>query len=135
MNSLTWVAVLLPGAEVETIPSWLYFVGPMITMMMGALATTVIAHYRKVQRGDLVPKLTVDLLVATKDAEIAHLQGEVDRWIGVYHIADSAYKEMAQSIDENTDALRALADRTVTSSARVNSNAEASSGVRRRERA
>src|SRR6478609_5135426 len=110
MTGLLWFDAL-PGVEVETIPSWLYFVGPMVTMMMGALATTVIAHYRKVQRGDLVPKLTVDLLVANKDAEIVHLQAEVDRWVGVYHIADSAYKEMAQSIDENTDALRALADR------------------------
>jgi hypothetical protein len=135
MNSpIPWLAVLLPGAEVETIPSWLYFVGPMITMMMGALATTVIAHYRKVQRGDLVPKRTVDFVVATKDAEIAHLQTEVDRWVGVYHIADSAYKELAQSIDENTDAMRAVVDRAIGPARSGNSNAEATV-VRRRERA
>lgn len=124
----------LPGVEVETIPSWLYFVGPMVTMMMGALATTVISHYRKVQTGVLVPKLTVDLLVATKDKELAHMQAEVDRWVGVYHIADSAYKELAQSIDENTDAMRAVVERAAGSPARINSNVEAT-GARRRERA
>lgn len=127
------LALPLPGVEVETIPSWLYFVGPMVTMMMGALATTVISHYRKVQTGKLVPELTVTMIMATKDAEIAHLQNEVDRWVGVYHIADSAYKELAQSVDENTDAMRAVIDRA-TGSTRINSNAEAPS-VRRRERA
>lgn len=100
---------LLPGADVETIPAWLYFVGPLITVLMGALSTTVIAHYRKVQSGQLLPKLTVDLIVATKDAEILHLQEEVARWVGNYHIKDAAYVSLAEIIDENTDALRALA--------------------------
>lgn len=126
---------LLPGVDVETIPAWLYFVGPMVTMLIGALSTVVMMHYRKVQTGLLIPKITVDLVVATKDAEIAHLQGEVDRWIGVYHIADSAYKELAQSIDENTDAMRAaLVPRSETPT-RINTNSEGPANARRRERA
>jgi hypothetical protein len=137
MNTVMLVTLmrLLPGAEVETIPAWLYFVGPMITVMMGALATTVIAHYRKVQTGQLLPKLTVDLIVATKDAEILHLQEEVARWVGNYHIKDAAYTSLAEIIDENTDALRALAA-IPPSPGRSTRDTEAANNARnRRERA
>ena len=142
----TFIALwrVLPGAEVETIPAWLYFVGPLITVMMGALATTVIMHYRKVQTGWLVPKLTVDLIVATKeltvdlivatkDAEILHLQEEVARWVGNYHIKDAAYTSLAEIIDENTDALRALA--ALPSPTRSTRDSEANNARNRRERA
>lgn len=133
----TWLSLVELIPEVEMIPAWLYFVGPIITMLIGALSATVIMHYRKVQTGQLLPKLTVDLIVATKDAEILHLQEEVARWVGNYHIKDAAYTSLAEIIDENTDAMRALAAIPPTSlQSRTNRGSEAITGDRtRRERA
>lgn len=69
------------GVDVETIPAWLYFVGPMITLMMGGLATTVISHYRSVQRGKLVPRSTLDLMVAQYEDRIKETDKDRDEQV------------------------------------------------------
>lgn len=117
------------GPEVELIPAWLYFVGPMVTLMMGGLATTVVMHYRKVQTGMLVPKETVELmkqqykdqLAAVQEnhkiqlvslekvvegtraeaaATLASKQRDVDDWRGAYHIGAENWKLSEDRMDE-----------------------------------
>lgn len=127
----------LDGIEVQPVPWWLYLGLAIALMVTGIAIRLLVLPYRNVQTGKLIPEPTVRLMMAAKDAEIAHLTGEVDRWIGVYHIADSAYKELAQSIDENTDAMRAalVAPRQPEPPIRTNTNSEGPANARRRERA
>lgn len=96
---------------VEMIPAWLYFAGPAVTALVGALSATVIMHYRKVQSGQLVPKATVDdmreqyaaqlaALITVSDGQLAHFAAvlaskdrDIDQWRGAWQITDQAGRE------------------------------------------
>lgn len=108
-----WFAGPLDGVDVQPGQWWGYAlvvsgVG-VVAWIIRAVVKLILDAYRNVQVGDMVPRITVELMLAAKDAEIAHLQEEVARWVGNYHIKDAAYVSLAEIIDENTDAMRALA--------------------------
>lgn len=69
------------AAEVEMIPAWLYFVGPIITLLIGSLSATVISHYRKVQKGDLVPRSTLDLITGQYEDRIKETDADRDEQV------------------------------------------------------
>lgn len=107
------------GPEVETIPAWLYFVGPMVTLMMGSLAATVISHYRKVQTGKLVPEATVVRQGAQADAQIAAMrqafdsqlaskQRDADDWRAAYHLLAESAKQSEDRMDEVVEGTRLI---------------------------
>jgi hypothetical protein len=72
----------------------------------GGVVRLELLHYRAVQTGKLIPRITMDLIVAAKDTEIERLQRDVERWNGAYHITHAAFVELSQSIDDMTDALQ-----------------------------
>lgn len=134
MNSPVGFWVALPElVGTEPLPWWAYALMVVGLTLAGGVIRLEISHYRAVQTGTLVPKLTVDLIIAAKDAEILHLQEEVARWVGNYHIKDAAYTSLAEIIDENTDAMRALA--IPPPAVRSASSSESSNARRGRERA
>lgn len=105
------------GVPVETIPAWLYFVGPMVTLMMGGLATTVIGHYRKVQTGKLWPEATVirmqaqfELQItndrATYEIQLAAARRDSDDWRGAYHLLAESAKISEDRMDEVLETTR-----------------------------
>jgi hypothetical protein len=90
--------------------------------MMGALAATVISHYRKVQTGKLVPESTVERMKTQYEtrltemrtdhnAEMAGLradrgallvakQRDADDWRAAYHLSDENRKISEERMDE-----------------------------------
>jgi len=107
---LYWSYGPLDVVEVQPVPWWLY-IGMAIGLMgAGAIISLLVLPYRNIQTGKTFPSTTVDRLIAVKDNEIAHLLEEVTHWRGYGQIKDSAYVELAGSIDEITDALRELVD-------------------------
>lgn len=132
---VVWLAGPLDGVEVQPVPWYLYVGMAIILMFAGAVARLLFVPYRNVQTGKMIPEPTVQLMIAAKDAEIAHLQEEVARWVGNYHIKDAAYVSLAEIIDENTDALRALAAIPPAQAIRSTRDSEAPNARNRRERA
>jgi hypothetical protein len=109
MSSLTEWWVALPELTTgEPLPWWGYAAISLIMLVGGGVVRLELLHYRAVQTGKLIPRITMDLIVAAKDTEIERLQREVERWNGAYHIAHQSFVELSQSVDEITDALRAI---------------------------
>lgn len=108
VSIVKWFAEPL-GIAVEPVPWWAYVLITLGILFVGGLIRLEFKRIRDVQMGDLLPKRTVDLMMSAKDGEIERLHREVERWVSAYHIKDQAYVELAQSIDENTDAMRVLA--------------------------
>jgi hypothetical protein len=102
-----WLA--LPDlTTTEPMPWWGYAAISLMLLVGGGVIRLELLHYRAVQTGKLLPRITVDLIVAAKDTEIERLQREVERWNGAYHITQQALVELSQSVDEMTDAVRVL---------------------------
>ena len=109
MNStlITWWAI--PElTSTEPMPWWGYAAISLMLLIGGGVVRLELLHYRSVQTGKLIPRITMDLIVAAKDTEIERLQREVERWNGAYHITQQALVELSQSVDEMTDAVRVL---------------------------
>ena len=92
----------------EPMPWWGYAAISLMLLVGGGVIRLELLHYRAVQTGKLIPRITMDLIVAAKDTEIERLQREVERWNGAYHITQQALVELSQSVDEMTDAVRVL---------------------------
>jgi hypothetical protein len=95
-------------ATTEPMPWWGYAAISLMLLIGGGVVRLELLHYRSVQTGKLIPRITMDLIVAAKDTEIERLQREVERWNGAYHITQQALVELSQSVDEMTDAVRVL---------------------------
>lgn len=125
-----WMA--LPElVNTEPLPWWAYALVSMGLLIGGGVVRLELLHYRAVQTGKLIPRITMDLIVAAKDTEIERLQREVERWNGAYHITQQALVEMGQSVDDITDAMRALTPHQLPP-ARTPTNTEANANARRR---
>jgi hypothetical protein len=127
-----WLAIpeLTTG---DPLPWWAYVLVSLGLLIGGGVVRLELLHYRAVQTGKLIPRITMDLIVAAKDTEIERLQREVERWNGAYHITHQAYVELSQAVEENTDALRAITPGTREANlARSITNSEASDARRRR---
>lgn len=61
-----------------------------------------------VQSGHMIPSSTVDQIVASKDAQLARLEVEIVRIWEALEIERAAYRDLAQSIEENTDAIQLM---------------------------
>ena len=88
------------------IPAWLYFAGPIVTALVGALSATVISHYRKVQSGQLVPRITVDLMVAHYTSRYNEVAAERDDWKQTSRVLTDTTRIQAAQIDELTESTR-----------------------------
>lgn len=132
MNGLAWFAIpeLTTG---DPLPWWAYVLVSLGVLIGGGVVRLELLHYRAVQTGKLIPRITMDLIVAAKDKEIERLQREVERWNGAYHITQQALVEMGQSVEDITDAMRALAPAQLPP-ARTPTNSEATNARRRGER-
>ncbi len=109
MNSPADFWFALPElASVEPLPWWGYAAISLMLLVGGGVIRLELLHYRAVQTGKLIPRITMDLIVAAKDTEIERLQREVERWNGAYHITQQALVELSQSVDDITDAMRAI---------------------------
>jgi hypothetical protein len=129
MNSLAEVWLALPELTTgEPLPWWGYAAISLLFLVGGGVVRLELLHYRAVQTGKLIPRITMDLIVAAKDTEIERLQREVERWNGAYHITQQALVEMGQSVEEITDAMRALQ----LPPTRTPTNSEATANARRR---
>jgi len=128
VNSLGFWLALPELTTGEPLPWWGYAAVSLIFLVAGGVVRLELLHYRAVQTGKLVPRITLDLIVAAKDTEIERLQREVERWNGAYHITQQALVEMGESVDDITDAIRAIAPPA------ARTNVEASSARRRGER-
>ena len=129
MNNIEMWWALPELTNVEPLPWWAYAVITMGVLIGGGVVRLELLHYRAVQTGKLIPRITMDLIVAAKDTEIERLQREVERWNGAYHITQQALVELSQSVDEITDAMRVL-----TPPVRSSTNSEAVNARRRAER-
>jgi hypothetical protein len=132
MNSPgTWWLSLPELANTEPLPWWAYALMVVGLTLAGGVIRLELLHYRAVQTGKLIPRITMDLIVAAKDTEIERLQREVERWNGAYHITQQALVEVSQSVDDITDAMRALTQPSLPP-ARTPTNSEAVANARRR---
>lgn len=113
---------------------WPYVVIVTVVGAIGSVIRLEVLHYRSVQVGKLVPQTTVGLIVAAKDAEILRLHQELERWVGAFHIKDAAYVTLAESIEENTEAMNALLTLRAEPRARITEVPEAVNGRRREPR-
>jgi hypothetical protein len=127
--------------EVEPVPWWAYLLITLGILFVGGLIRLEFKRIRDVQVGVLVPKSTYDLVIASKDGEIERLHRtveskdrDVERWVAAYHIKDQAYVDLAQSIDENTDAMRLLAAQPQHAPPTRNTEATTNVNRQRRER-
>jgi hypothetical protein len=122
----------------EPLPWWAYALMVVGLTLAGGVIRLELLHYRAVQTGKLIPRITMDLIVAAKDREIERLMREADRWNAAYHITQQALVESMEAVEENTDALRALAPTAVVRHTdpptRTSMNAEATNARRNRER-
>ena len=139
MNSPVMFWFALPElASVEPLPWWAYALMVVGITLAGGVIRLELLHYRAVQTGKLIPRITMDLIVAAKDTEIERLQREVERWNAAYHITQQALVESMEAVEENTDALRALTPvatiRHTDPPTRTSMNAEATNARRNRER-
>jgi hypothetical protein len=125
-----WLAIpeLTTG---DPLPWWAYVLVSMGLLIGGGVVRLELLHYRAVQTGKLIPRITMDLIVAAKDTEIERLQREVERWNGAYHITQQALVELSQSVDDITDAMRAITPAPPT---RTNATEAANANRRRTER-
>jgi hypothetical protein len=94
----------------EPLPWWGYAAISLLFLVGGGVVRLELLHYRAVQTGKLIPRITMDLIVAAKDTEIERLQRDVERWNGAYHITHQAYVELSQSVDDLTDVMRGTID-------------------------
>jgi len=122
MNNIEMWWALPELTNVEPLPWWAYAVITMGVLIGGGVVRLELLHYRAVQTGKLIPRITMDLIVAAKDTEIERLQREVERWNGAYHITQQALVELSQSVDEMTDAVRVLTPPTRASTEAANAN-------------
>lgn len=99
---------MIPAGVDTGIPWYAYVVVATVVGAIGAIIRLEVLHYRSVQVGKLVPQTTVTMMMAAKDAEITRLHTEIERWTGAFHIKDAAYVTLAESIEENTDAMNAM---------------------------
>lgn len=100
-----WLAIpeLTTG---EPLPWWAYALVSLGLLIGGGVVRLELLHYRAVQTGKLIPRITMDLIVAAKDTEIERLQRDVERWNGAFHITHQAYVELSQSVDDLADAVK-----------------------------
>src|SRR6478609_5291178 len=105
---VVWWDALPEIVSTEPLPWWGYALMVVGLTLAGGVIRLELLHYRAVQTGKLIPRITMDLIVAAKDTEIERLQREVERWNGAYHITQQALVELSQSVDEMTDAVRVL---------------------------
>jgi len=131
MTTLGWFEAIPELTTGESVPWWGYALVSMGLLVGGGVVRLELLHYRAVQTGKLIPRITMDLIVAAKDTEIERLQREVERWNGAYHITQQALVEVGQSVDDITDAMRALMPIQVPP-ARTSTNTEAAANARRR---
>ncbi len=105
----------MTGVELEVVPSWLYVLGAAVSMGMTGLLGIVFLHYRSVQNGKLVPRLTVDLLesrhtdrVSDLLARIAEIIEERNAWKQVAGVEQDTNRIQAAQIDEMTEAMKVM---------------------------
>lgn len=113
------------GAEViEPVPWWVYLLGVIILSVVGYAIRLLVLGYKQIRLGQVLPRVTVDLMMAAKDKEIESLHREIDRnetqhiaelarkdrelerWYGLFQIADAARQELAGSVDSLTDVVQ-----------------------------
>jgi hypothetical protein len=104
----------LPGVdiEVEHVPWWLYVLGAITLMVVGAALRALTLPWRDLLGGDSLPRKTVDLMIQAKDAELARAILDRDQWMAAYNLEHRAYQELAQSVDASTRALEELNPQT-----------------------
>lgn len=106
MTTLGWLYAIPELTSGDPLPWWAYALVSMGLLIGGGVVRLELLHYRAVQTGKLIPRITMDLIVAAKDTEIERLQRDVERWNGAYHITHQAYVELSQSVDDLADAIR-----------------------------
>ena len=94
----------------DSMPWWGYLV-IVVTITLVAGFAWSLRLFVKRYIIDTIPVATVTLITAAKEAEIDRARVDAANWQGAFHVKDSAYTELAQSIDDLTDAL-ASAGRT-----------------------
>ena len=121
----------LPTPDVDSMPWWAYLIlAGSLTLVAGFAWSLRLFVKRYVI--DTVPKETVDLITRAKDAEIERARTDAANWQGAFHVKDTAYTELAQSIDDLTDALTAAGRLRSASRTEGSPNGRGAQPVRRR---
>ena len=92
--------------DVDSMPWWAYAILAGSLMLVAGFAWALRAFFRHYVI-DTVPKETVELLIRAKDAEIERARRDAADWRGAFQIKDAAFTDLAQTIDDLTDALAA----------------------------
>lgn len=92
------------GAEIiEPVPWWIYVIGVTVLMIVGYAVRLLVLGYRQIRLGQVIPRVTVDMLLASKNDELQRALAENDKLWALVHIKDAANTELAQSVESLTD--------------------------------
>ena len=94
----------------DSMPWWGYLVIVVTITLVAGFAWSLRLFVKRYVI-DTIPTSTVTLITTAKEAEIERARTDSANWQGAFHVKDAAYTELAQSIDDLTDAL-ATAGRT-----------------------
>lgn len=105
----------MTGVDLEVVPTWLYVLGTMVSMGMTGLLGIVFLHYRSVQNGKLVPRITVDLLEQRHTDRVADLMSRIQEgideknaWKQVASVEQDTNRIQTAQIDEMTESMRVM---------------------------
>ena len=120
-----------PTVDVDSMPWWGYAILMGSLTLFAGLAWSLRLFWRRFVI-DTVPKETVNLITQAKDAEIERARTDAGIWRGAFEIKDAAYTELAQSVDDLTDALTASGKLRSEPSREGQSNGRGAQPARRR---